>query len=523
MGYVADYEEDIFISYATIDNDRFPGEDAPWVTQLHEDLLARVKGRLGDDSVRLWRDPEIRNNDDFDKLIKDRLSKTAALLSVLSPSFLARKWTLLELETFVKQAHRSSGLLVKSDKSRIFKVEKIEIPRDKLPAAMQGTKSYKFFKQDAEQPSIKREFRPQLKGDRLSYFRELDNLAIDIANLLRAMMEPAPDPEGLVVYVAETTSDLDEQLWSVRRELSDWGYVVLPDGDLTHRADVYLDEVREHLKRSVLSIHLVGSKYGLIPEGENRSVVRIQHDLALERNADPGFVRFVWMPLDLEPVEESQRDFIEYLRTDADAQKGAEIMETKLDDLKTAVHDKLAALKRLRHDAASAQVGSGEDRLASVNTAANAATAGAALRSEEAPTIYVICDKLDLTTKPLADLRNFLLDQGCEPVLPTENGLTDASLARHLGNLKICDAFLIFYGKGSPEWFDDKLSDYRQYLRGRERRVLAKAIYIPSSDTEHKRQLRTNEAMVLRGHAEFTGTDIAPFLQLLRPVQQSVP
>src|SRR4051794_39522259 len=98
MAYLADFEEDVFISYATIDDDRFPGENAGWVAQLHEDLTRRVKVRLGADNVQLWRDLEIRSNEDFTKKIMGRLAKTAALLSVLSPSFLNREWTRLELE-----------------------------------------------------------------------------------------------------------------------------------------------------------------------------------------------------------------------------------------------------------------------------------------------------------------------------------------------------------------------------------------------------------------------------------------
>src|ERR1700760_3970196 len=106
MGYLSDFEEDVFISYATIDDDPLPGEQVGWVAQLHQYLDARVKVRLGADNVRLWRDFEIRNNEEFATKIMGRLSKTAALLSVLSPSFLNREWTIRELQTFVQQAER---------------------------------------------------------------------------------------------------------------------------------------------------------------------------------------------------------------------------------------------------------------------------------------------------------------------------------------------------------------------------------------------------------------------------------
>jgi hypothetical protein len=66
MGYVAGFDEDVFISYAHNDDDVFAPEQWGWVTRLHQDLEQRVRNHLGSD-VRLWRDCEIRNNEDFTK------------------------------------------------------------------------------------------------------------------------------------------------------------------------------------------------------------------------------------------------------------------------------------------------------------------------------------------------------------------------------------------------------------------------------------------------------------------------
>ena len=385
MGYLKDFEEDVFISYATIDNDRYPGEPVGWVAQFHEDLTKRLKGRLGSDVVRLWRDIEIRNNEDFTNKIMARLSKTATLIGVLSPSFLNRTWTLRELETFSRHASRGIGLLIKGEKSRIFKVEKLEIDRNSLPALMQGTKSYRFIKEETQ-----REFRPYLESDRSGYLKQLDDLAIDIANLLCEMALPAPPADRIAVYVAETTRELADQLRDIRRELTAKGYTVLPEGDLPRQAEEYEMEVRKNLELAAISVHLIGAKYGLIPEGETRSIVRIQHDLAMERNADPDFVRLVWMPADLEPAEENQRKFVEFLRTDPKAQEGAEIMETKFDDLKTAMHDKIAAIKRLRERPKPPSPAGGEAGRPAAPAAIGATRTGSEYpTAEEPPTIAV--------------------------------------------------------------------------------------------------------------------------------------
>ena len=97
MGFLPGFEDDVFISYAHNDDDRFPREEKGWVSQLHADLEERVRYHLGQ-PPRLWRDCEIRNNDDFAKKISSRLAHTATLLSVISHNFLQRPWCDRELK-----------------------------------------------------------------------------------------------------------------------------------------------------------------------------------------------------------------------------------------------------------------------------------------------------------------------------------------------------------------------------------------------------------------------------------------
>jgi hypothetical protein len=86
----------------------------------------------------------------------------------------------------------------------------------------------------------------------------------------------------------------------------------------------------------------------------------------------------------------------------------------------------------------------------------------------------------------------------------------------HIDNLKSCDACLIFYGQASPKWFNQKLADLRKYLRGRQKPVLAKAVYDSPADGGGDRDVETNEAMVLRGGKVFSPEPLAPFLERLR-------
>ena len=182
----------------------------------------------------------------------------------------------------------------------------------------------------------------------------MDGLAKDIAELLKDMAKSAASggqsvkPDRPIVYVAETTLDLDDKVGELRRDLKDRGYVVLPDGDLPYRAAGYKDKVRECLKQAVLSVHLVGGEYGFVPEGETKSNLWLQHDLAVERGADPNFLRLIWIPREVSASDKRQRSFITRLNDEAGAQKGADLLNANIEELKTVIHERLDKIRDRR-------------------------------------------------------------------------------------------------------------------------------------------------------------------------------
>jgi TIR domain len=111
MGYLSNFGEDGFISYAHNDDDVYGPETLGWVTRLRQDLNQRVRTRLGA-NIQLWRDSEIRNHDVFSNKIFNRLIKTATFISVLSPSFLNSEWCLREVEAFARNADNDNGVLI---------------------------------------------------------------------------------------------------------------------------------------------------------------------------------------------------------------------------------------------------------------------------------------------------------------------------------------------------------------------------------------------------------------------------
>lgn len=504
MGFLPDFDEDVFISYARNDDDAYPQEKQGWVARLDEDVGRRVAVYLDGKKPLVWRDPDIHPNEDFDVKISKRLARTATLLSILSPSFLERKWCLRELEEFASHAAQKLGIRVDDEKSRIFKVEKVPVQRSQFPESLRGTGTYRFYGPDPENPRKVHEFRPLINPeDARAYFKRVDDLAQDIAEVLKGMARkaslsasPAAAPP-LAVYLAETTADLDEESSQMRRELDARGYLVLPPGDLPSRAKDFREKVRDSLSKCVLSVHLIGKEYGFIPEGEiEKSNEWLQSDLAIERSQAPDFKRLIWMPNGLDPSDLRQKRFVQYLRDDPSAHAGADVLETNLDDLKTALNDNLQAIRERKQKKASPPPD----------------TAG----RDDLTRIYILCDPLDLASESLRTVRKYLFNQGFECKLPVATDDEHEAPTRHSENLQECDAFLIYYGLGSAKWFEAMLRDFWRFLGRRPKAVLAKAVYLAPPVSPAKEDVETLEAIVLRGSEPFSADALAPFINKLR-------
>lgn len=513
MGFLPGFEEDVFISYAHNDDDQYGREKKGWVAQLHADLEERVKYYLGQ-PPRLWRDSEIRSNDDFNNKIKDRLPKTATFLSVISHNFLQRPWCQKELELFFTNAEQTIGIQV-GDKRRIFKAEKYSIPRKTLPPQLDGMGIYKFYGIDPEPPNNVHEFRPSLgEGQWKLYFEQMDTLAQDIATTLRLMLQQSQSaapvlPLGETVYLAETTLDQEEARNRIRKDLQDRKITVLPPGDLPYRGPQFEEQVREYLSRSALSIHILGKEYGFVPEGRLRPHTWLQHDLAMEfGKQNPDFTRIVWLPRDVATSDERQRDFIQYLKNDTAVQQGAEILQDRLEDLKTEVLRELDGMEKKREARSRAKL--------NPITTAPVVTAEA----QDPRTIYLICDPQDLESPHFEGLNSYLFDQGYEPLKSTPSDDPEEARRMHEDHLQLCDSYLIYYGAAPEPWVSAKLTDFLKFRSKRETPVVAKAVYVAPPSSPSKLAFRTNQAKVLQGGAAFSPQSLAPFLDLLQKPAQ---
>jgi len=491
-----DFEADAFISYAHLDNVELVEGRKGWVANLQRALAIRLAQLLGKES-RVWWDKKLRGNDDFDDTLVARLQRVALLVSVVSPRYVKSAWGRKELVEFCKAASTQGGLEI-ADKTRLFKVLKTHVPLADHPPELQAVLGYEFFKVEQETGKtreLNEIFGPEAERD---FWLKLDDLAHDMCALLQMMERderaeaavaaaPASGAQPGAVYLAVTTSDVRDEREAMKRELEQQGFKVLPDRPLPLSVAETEAAVRADLAACRLSVHIVGKTYGLIPEGGTESICEIQNELAIERGAGGGFSRLVWIPPGLKIEDARQARAVEQLRNDARILKGADVLETPFEDLRTQVTERLR-----QQDEPDPK------------------TAPAPHDGEGPPHVYLIHDSRD--TPVIGPWADFLFAE-FEVIRPVFDGDEADARAYHDENLRTADAIVIFYGAGNECWLRRKLREVQKsagYGRTKPRPDVGLCLIAPR--TPEKERFRTHEAMLIPQWDGLSTAEWQPFL-----------
>lgn len=496
------FETDFFISYSHKDDEPLPGETEGWVSDLHKALQVRV-GQLLGEPPRIWRDPLQGGNEYFSDAFLKQLRKTAALVSVLSPSYFTSPWCPRELEAFF-EACQSSGGLRRGDRARIFAVVKTQIPEpERIPPQLREFLGYEFYAVDDMTKRVREYWRAFGEEAKLKFVQKADDLAQDISRLLRQLRDEEQPPSEMrkqkgFVYLAETSSDLKEARESLYRDLDRSGYEVLPDRPLPATASGVEAAVREQVTRCRLSVHMIGRNYGVVPEGTTLSIPVLQNDLAAEHSKQVGLSRLVWIPPGQTIDDERQSAFIDRFQTAPELQGKMDLLGGSLEDLKTAVHRSLAPCP------------------AQPETVRESPREGMA-----SPRVYLICDQQDQAmVQPIKDL---LFEGGCEPILPLFDGDETDLRQDHEDNLRLCDAVLLYWGMGREAWRRKKHNEifYKSAGLGRAKGVPPTLLYIAPPASRDKELFRSREVMIVRQPPE--GTPEVPLAAFLEQLQGGEP
>ncbi len=490
------FNKDIFISYAHIDDEALMEGEPGWISEFHRSLEIRLAQLLGYRPT-IWRDKALDGNHNFSDEILTQLPEIAVLVSIHSPRYVKSDWCVREVNEFHRIAESNIGAMI-GTKSRIFKVIKTPVELSQHPQVIQGLLGYEFFKIDPETGKPREFSKLYGKEAQLAYWAKLDDLAHDLAALLEEIGNNTASPaqinvssvggakqvnaseatgkqkthDSRKIYLAETSSEMKEKRESIGRMLLDKGYLVLPDRNLPIEADEYVAEVKKILLECEMSIHIIGSKFGMVLEGTEKSKTQLQNEISGEISTEKNLSRLIWMAPDQKIEDERQINFIDELKNSETLLSGADLIVSPLEDLEFAIQDKLAESKKeMPADEVESDAGGPKQ-------------------------IYLICDQADLEN--IVEIENFLFDKGFEIILPAFEGDQTELRLDHQENLKNCDAVLIYYGAGNDLWLRSKTRDLLKIAGyGRKKPLHVKSVCIGAPLSPQKERFRSHEIKVI--------------------------
>lgn len=473
---------DVLIVFADSDNETNPGNGPGWVTQFKKFLELMLTQILGEK-------PNVMLKSEYDNITSPKLDNVNLLIPVLSKDFIKSGQCLDHVEAFYKSTEKAPG------QPRIFKVFKSPLGVLEQPPRLRELLGYEMYQIDPESGDI-REYTDYFSTDaERQYWMKMVDLTYDLYDALLVIRGESKQEEAIsykrkTIYLAETGHDLSVQRNIIKRELQRHGYHVLPNQTLPGTASELDRIVRRDLEKSNLSIHLIGSAYGEIPEGSDRSVVDIQNKLAAERTIQAraskmDFTRLIWIPTNVMNASERQKAFIENIKRDVEAQEGAEILQTSLEDFKNIMREELMEAVEKKVNAASDSPG----------------------RS-----IYVMHDRIDHTeVKPLIEM---IRNAGFEVLIPEFQGELLELRQRHIENLRKLDAAIIYKGKVNEQWVRMKALDLLKAPGfGRKKPIVAKAIFTTPGSGVNAEAFRSQNLRVIEGDQQVSIDKLKTFLQ----------
>ena len=473
---------DIFISYAHIDNEALTEEDKGWISQFHKVLDTRV-AQLTGEKPRIWRDLKLGGNDMFDQAIVHQFCNARIMISIMSPRYLKSEWCMKELRQFYNNASSTSGVSFEN-KSRILKVVKTPYDPDDLQPELRkifgSVLGFNFYDFDENGKIV--EYNEAFgKEAKQNYFSRIYDLAYEICEILKKsrggddtrLAKPAPELGAKTVYLATVTADRMADRENIARDLRERGHVILPDNHLPLNASEVDNAVGEYLRQADVAIHLLGSNYGLIPEAGSESVIETQVNLAAAESAKRNLERLIWLPSGLETREDRQSDFIESLRVNPATYEKTDFVEGTFEVFKGLVIDHFT-----------------EERSKVDVVAKSQADAGP-------PTVYLMAPPDD--EDKIEAIEDYLFDQGLEVVIPLFSGSEAEVSEAHMENLRICDGVLIYFGSATRQWVNMKLNNLiKASGQGRSTPITATAILVAPPESRHKERFRSHLAEIVQ-------------------------
>ena len=476
------FDIDILIVFAESDNQPGSKAELGWVSQFKKFLELMLNQVLGERT-------KIMMKAEYDNMVSPELKNVGVLVPILSKDFSDSEKCLDHVEAFYKGLDESA-----KGRSRVFKVFKTPLLAPEQPRRLRDLLGYDMYQLDPDSGEI-REYTDYFSSEaERQYWMKMVDLAYDIYDTLNYLRHDAGSAEvknifkRKTIYLAETGHDLSVQRNIIKRELQRHGYVVLPNQTLPGNIRQLENIVRKDLAESHLSIHLIGNAYGDIPLGADRSIVDLQNKLAAEKStaakeAREAFTRLIWISPSLTNASERQKSFIETIKRDVEAQEGAEILQTPLEDFKNIMREELLEAEERKH-----------------------------IEDPGGRSVYLMHDRIDVNdVKPIKEV---LENSGFRVLVPEFEGELLEVRKKHIENLKNFDAAIIYKGKVNEQWVRMKALDLLKAPGfGRKKPIIGKAILTAPGSTMNTDTYRNQNLRVIENNPDLTAASLKSFLE----------
>ncbi len=210
--YLPDYQNDVLVSYAHIDDKPLTAGQKGWIAHFHQALEIRLEPLLGADT-KIWRADRAMDQKFSGAARVTAFPNAAIMVSIVSPQYVKSEKCVQEVREFYQAAEQSEGLWI-NNQARIFKAIKTHVPRESQPQELQSIPDYEFYRFD---PASGRpqEFWPELGAEaNRNFWAKHEDIAYDIYQLIETIKTRKTEttqrsaPPRPTLYLAETTYDL---------------------------------------------------------------------------------------------------------------------------------------------------------------------------------------------------------------------------------------------------------------------------------------------------------------------------
>lgn len=369
-----------------------------------------------------------------------------------------------------------------------------------MSSVMTQCPGLEFFEREDSTGRV-REFHEDLGEDsRQRYYERVYDLAYELCETLKNRKELLGAESTAVatgrqkIFLAPTTSELTKEYDTVKRELKEHGYHVVPDCPLPLSVNELNEALEEMIIDCVTSIHLMGHHYGLIPESASSSLGEILLRFTADK-ASSGLKRFIWSPRDFADGEAKQVELLEKIQEDPSLHSAAELIEGSIITLKRDIFRVIQEQKK------KAEADTNKE-IKPVN---------------DSKLIYLICEQRD--EEAVEALEDYLFKEGLEVCLPAFDGDEADVKALHQENLINCSGALVYYGAAPRAWVDIKLRDLIKAVGyGRENPIENQAVFIAPPHDHRKERYKSHTAKIIRQNDEsFTPNDgLKEFIETMK-------